>query len=82
MPINAQCPGCGQTLSVGDEFAGAQGKCPTCGQTQHLEPWGRQGGMIYVHGSTGKSPCQLGSSDDDHKSKHENPEAPQGRRSA
>jgi hypothetical protein len=31
MPITAQCPGCGQMLSVGDEFAGAQGKCPTCG---------------------------------------------------
>jgi hypothetical protein len=31
MPITAQCPGCGQTLQVGDEFAGAQGKCPTCG---------------------------------------------------
>jgi hypothetical protein len=31
MPINAHCPGCGQTLSVGDEFAGAQGKCPSCG---------------------------------------------------
>src|SRR5262245_45905639 len=31
MPITANCPGCGQLLSVGDEFAGAVGKCPTCG---------------------------------------------------
>jgi hypothetical protein len=31
MPITAQCPGCNQTLSVNDEFAGMQGKCPTCG---------------------------------------------------
>jgi hypothetical protein len=31
MPITAQCPGCSQTLSVNDEFAGMQGKCPSCG---------------------------------------------------
>ncbi len=31
MPITANCPGCNQLLSVGDEFAGAVGKCPTCG---------------------------------------------------
>jgi hypothetical protein len=31
MAITAQCPGCGQTLSVQDQYAGMQGKCPTCG---------------------------------------------------
>jgi len=31
MPITATCPGCGQTLQVADEHAGAQAKCPKCG---------------------------------------------------
>jgi hypothetical protein len=31
MPITATCPGCKQTLSVQDQYAGMQGKCPTCG---------------------------------------------------
>jgi phage FluMu protein Com len=31
MPITARCAGCGQILSVQDQFAGMQGKCPTCG---------------------------------------------------
>jgi hypothetical protein len=31
MPITAVCPGCKQTLSVPDQYAGMQGKCPTCG---------------------------------------------------
>ncbi len=53
--------------------------CPTCGQTQHLEPWGKNGGVIYVHGSTGKSPCQLGSNDDQQGNRNENPETPEGR---
>lgn len=30
MAITARCPGCGQTLSVDDQYAGMQGKCPTC----------------------------------------------------
>jgi hypothetical protein len=33
MPITAPCPGCNQTLSVPDQYAGMQGKCPTCGAT-------------------------------------------------
>jgi hypothetical protein len=31
MPSTASCPGCKQTLSVDDQYAGMQGKCPTCG---------------------------------------------------
>jgi hypothetical protein len=31
MPITANCPGCNQLLSVGDEYAGAVAKCPSCG---------------------------------------------------
>ena len=31
MPITARCTGCGQTLSVQDQYAGMQGKCPSCG---------------------------------------------------
>ncbi len=33
MPIQARCPnkGCGQLLTVGDQFAGKKGRCPTCG---------------------------------------------------
>ena len=31
MPITAQCPGCKQSLSVPDQYAGAQANCPTCG---------------------------------------------------
>jgi len=30
MAITAPCPGCGQILSVQDQYAGMQGKCPTC----------------------------------------------------
>ncbi len=30
MPIQATCPGCGQVLAVGDEYAGAQAPCPQC----------------------------------------------------
>jgi hypothetical protein len=30
MAITATCPGCGQTLSVDDQYTGMQGKCPTC----------------------------------------------------
>jgi phage FluMu protein Com len=30
MAITARCPGCGQTLSVDDQYAGMQAKCPTC----------------------------------------------------
>jgi hypothetical protein len=31
MPITTQCPGCNQTLSVPDQYAGAQANCPSCG---------------------------------------------------
>ena len=31
MPITAQCPGCNQTLSVPDQYAGAKANCPSCG---------------------------------------------------
>ncbi len=31
MPITTPCPGCKQTLSVPDQYAGMQGKCPNCG---------------------------------------------------
>jgi len=31
MAIEMQCPGCGQTLRVGDEHAGKQARCPQCG---------------------------------------------------
>jgi hypothetical protein len=30
MAITARCPGCGQILSVEDQYAGQQGQCPTC----------------------------------------------------
>ncbi len=30
MAITTRCPGCGQTLSVDDQYGGMQGKCPTC----------------------------------------------------
>jgi hypothetical protein len=31
MPITTQCPGCNQTLSVPDQYAGARANCPSCG---------------------------------------------------
>ncbi|MEM7477321.1 MAG: hypothetical protein AAF483_20240 [Planctomycetota bacterium] len=40
MPIESPCSGCGQQLSVSEEYAGRQARCPSCGQiytVPHIE---------------------------------------------
>ena len=37
MSIRAVCPGCGKSVTGGDDWAGRTGKCPGCGSAIHFE---------------------------------------------